>query len=242
MTDTTTEDPVAGDAAVEPAVDATPDVAAAEAKARNREALETRLLIPLLLPILAMIAVALWALNVSRVFLAGDSTSALVIASILTVAILCGGALISATPGARTSSLAMVVTLVFVIVVSAGLLALGPSLDTGQKAASSQLAQPTGTAVATVNVEALASIKYNATSFDTTAGIVKFNLSGAVGHTMQFRTLDYKGFPLGTIAGTAKSGQVTLKPGKYEIYCTVDGHAQQGMVATINVAAAAPPS
>ena len=35
-----------------------------------------------------MIAVALCALNVSRVFLAGDSTSALVIASILTVGIL----------------------------------------------------------------------------------------------------------------------------------------------------------
>ena len=90
MTDTTTEDAVSDDVTteVEPAGDATPDVAAEAAKAakaRNREALETRLLIPLLLPILAMIAVALWALNVSRVFLAGDSTSALVIASIITV-------------------------------------------------------------------------------------------------------------------------------------------------------------
>ena len=71
---------------------------------------------------------------------------------------------------------------------------------------------------------------------------MQFNFSGAVGHTMQFRTLDYKGFPLGTITGTAKTGQVTLKAGKYEIYCTVDGHAQQGMVATIVVADAPPPS
>src|SRR3954447_2622427 len=137
MTDTTTEDAVsdAVTTEVDPAVDATPDPAAEAAKAakaRNREALETRLLIPLLLPVLAMIAVALWALNVSRVFLAGDSTSALVIASILTVGILCGGAIVSATPKARTSSLAMLVTLVLVIVISAGLLALGPSLDTGE--------------------------------------------------------------------------------------------------------------
>jgi uncharacterized cupredoxin-like copper-binding protein len=247
MTDTTTADAVSDDATseVEPAAAGAPAAEAearAEAKAKNREALETRLLIPLLLPILAMIAVALWALNVSRVFLAGDSTSALVIATILTLAILCGGALVSATPKARTSSLAMVMTLVLVIVVSAGLLALGPSLDSGKKAASAQLAQPTGKPGSTVDVEALASIKYNASSYDATAGIVQFNLTGAVGHTMQFRTLDYKGFPLGTISGTAKSGQVTLEPGKYEIYCTVDGHAAQGMVATINVAAAAPAS
>jgi len=247
MTDTTTDDAVSEDATaeVEPAVDATPDVTAeAEkaAKARNREALETRLLIPLLLPVLAMIAVALWALNVSRIFLAGDSTSALVIATILTLAILCGGALISATPKARTSSLAMVMTLVLVIIVSAGLLALGPSLDSGKGGGSTQLAQPTGAATSTVSVEALASIRYNSSAFTATAGVVQFDFSGAVGHTLQFRTLDYKGFPLGTITGAAKTGKVTLKAGTYEIYCTVDGHAAQGMVATITVTDAPPPS
>ena len=37
---------------------------------RPRDALQTRLLIPLLLPVLAVIAVGIYALNVSRVFLA----------------------------------------------------------------------------------------------------------------------------------------------------------------------------
>jgi len=245
MTDTTTtDDAVADDVAtdVEPVADATPDLAAEEkkaAKARNREALETRLLIPLLLPILAMIAVALWALNVSRVFLAGDSTSALVIASILTLAILCGGALFSATPKARTSSLAMTMTLVLVIVVSAGLLALGPSLDTGEEE-STQLAQPSGDAVGTVPVEALATIRFNKSNYDAPAGIVEFDISGAAGHSFQFRTLDYKGFPIGTSSPFPKSGKVELKPGVYNVYCTVDGHAAQGMVATVTVAEAPP--
>jgi plastocyanin len=200
------------------------------------------LLIPLLLPILAIIAVALYALNISRVFLAGDSTSALVIATIITLAILCGGALISATPGARTSSLAMVMTLVLVIVVSAGLLALGPSLDTGAGGGSAQLVQPKCTPVSTVSVEALASIKFNSTTFTATGGCVQLDYSGAVGHTLQFRTLDYKGFPLGTDTGAPKSGKVELKPGTYQIYCTVDSHAAQGMEATITVTAAPPPS
>ena len=58
MTDTTTEDPVSGDVAadVEPVADATPGVADNRAR---REALQTRLLIPMLLPISARIAVAL---------------------------------------------------------------------------------------------------------------------------------------------------------------------------------------
>ena len=53
--------------------------------------------------------------------------------------------------------------------------------------------------------------------------------------TLQFRTLDYKGFPLATSGGPTK-GKVTLKPGKYAIYCTIDSHAAQGMEATITVA------
>jgi plastocyanin len=236
MTDTTTGEPVAAE--VEPAADATPVVAS---KAPRSDALQTRFLIPLLLPVLAIIAVALYALNISRVFLAGDSTSALVIATIITLTILCGGALISATPGARTSSLAMMLTLVLVIVVSAGLLALGPSLDTGG-GGSSQLAQPKCTPVSTVSVEALASIKFNSTTFTASGGCVQLDYGGAVGHTLQFRTLDYKGFPLGTDTGKPKSGKVTLKPGTYQIYCTIDSHAAQGMEATITVTAAPPPS
>ena len=50
--------------------------------------LKDRLLLPFLLPWLCIAAVALYALNISRIFLAGDSTAALVIGTIITVAIL----------------------------------------------------------------------------------------------------------------------------------------------------------
>jgi plastocyanin len=241
MTDTTTDDAVTDDATaeVEPAFDVTPAVAP---EAPKSDALQTRLLIPLLLPILAIIAVALYALNISRVFLAGDSTSALVIATIITLGILCGGALVSATPKARTSSLAMAMTLVLVIVVSAGLLALGPSLDTGESGGSTQLAQPKCDPVSTIDVVAEASIKFNSDTYSASSGCVQMDYSGATGHTLQFRTLDYKGFPLGTDASLPKSGKVDLKPGTYQIYCTVDSHAAQGMEATITVTAAPPTS
>jgi plastocyanin len=132
---------------------------------------------------------------------------------------------------------AMMMTLVLVIVVSAGLLALGPSLDTGEGGGSTQLAQPKCTPVSTVSVEALASIKFNSTTYTATGGCVQMDYSGAIGHTLQFRTLDYKGFPLGTDTGKPKTGKVDLKPGTYKIYCTIDSHAAQGMEATITVTA-----
>ncbi|HXY94558.1 MAG TPA: hypothetical protein VEP49_19005 [Acidimicrobiia bacterium] len=193
-----------------------------------------RLLIPALLPFLCMIAVALYTLNVSRIFLAGDSTSALVIAAGITIAILAGAAIISASPRLRTSSVTMVMAFVVIILVSAGMLSLGPSLNTGKGGTGGPLPQPTGAAASTVSVQALASIKFNATEFTAKAGVVQIDYSGAAGHTLQFRTLDYKGFPLSTSGGPSK-GKVTLKPGKYQIFCTIDSHAQQGMEATITV-------
>jgi hypothetical protein len=199
--------------------------------------LKDRLLLPLLVPFLCMVAIALYTLNVSRVFLAGDSTSALVIASLITIGILVVGAIFSASPRLRTSSLAMAMGLVLIIVVSAGLLSLGPSLNTGETTGG-QLAQPTGAAGSTVTVTAGPGLTFDGVKFDkdfpAKAGVVEIDYTGAAGHTLQFRTLDYKGFPLST-SGGAKKGKVKLTPGKYSIYCTIPGHAAAGMEATITV-------
>jgi plastocyanin len=191
-----------------------------------------RLLIPLLLPFLSMIAIALYTLNVSRVFLAGGSTIALGIAAGITISILAGGALISASPRLRTSSLVMVMGLVLVIVVSAGLLTLGPSLESGE-GGGGPLPQPSGPAASTVTVAAQANITYNASDYPAKAGTVEIDLTGASGHTLQFREITYQGFPLSTSGGPSK-GKVTLKPGQYNIYCTITGHAAT-MHATITV-------
>jgi len=191
-----------------------------------------RLLIPALLPFLCMVAVALYTLNVSRVFLAGDSTTALGIAAGITVSILVGGAIISASPRLRTSSLVMFLGLVLVIVVSAGLFSLGPSLETGE-ATGGPTPQPKGAAASSVDVTAEANITFNAPNYDAKAGVVQVNYGGAAGHTLQFRTIDYQGFPLKS-TGSPNKGKVQLKPGTYQIYCTVPGHAAT-MHATITV-------
>jgi plastocyanin len=127
----------------------------------------------------------------------------------------------------------MVLALVLLTVLSAGLLALGPSLETSE-ATGGPLPQPIGAPVATVTVEALVGAKFSGSDYEAKAGVVDFELTGATGHTLQFRGLAYEGFPLSTSGGPTK-GKVRLAPGTYHIYCTVTGHAAQGMVATITV-------
>src|SRR5690554_821901 len=59
------------------------------------EAFRTRLLLPLLLPILAALTIAFFAINLSRVLLAGGSTGGLIAISVLTLLIFAGAAWIS---------------------------------------------------------------------------------------------------------------------------------------------------
>ena len=229
MTDTTTEIDTTVDSTVETTVTTSADGA-------MDDAITTRFLMPLLLPLLSMAAVALYVLNISRVFLAGNSDAALVLAIIITLGILAGASAISAIPRLRTSSLAMILGLVLVIVTSAGLFSLGPSLNDSEGGATSGYVQPPPPAVGQVDVIALASIKFDAKQYTAPAGVVTVNYTGASSHTLAIDSPKFDGFLLTTSAGGKKSGRVLLAPGSYTIYCTVLGHRARGMEATITVA------
>ena len=131
--------------------------------------LKTRVLLPLLVPLLSIVIVAVLVLNISRVFLAGDKDAALATGIVITLAILIGASLIAAAPHLRTSSLAMILGGVLVVVSLSGLLTLGPSLNDSEGGAAGYV-EPTGKAVGAVDVEALQSIKFNATEFTAPVG------------------------------------------------------------------------
>ena len=90
----------------------------------------------------------------------------------------------------------MIIAVVLVIVVSAGLLALGPSLDDRRGRRPPGTSQPTGTAAATVDVEALASIKFNATEYTAPAGIVRDQLQRRHRPHLAIQDPKYNGFQL----------------------------------------------
>jgi hypothetical protein len=248
MTDTTTVDePADGQAneTVDAAAGTGPDVPADEHIAISgqigsgeHKPVKDRLLLPLLVPVLSAAAVGLLAVNISRVFLAGNEDAALISATVITLAILGGASLLAAAPRMRTSSLAMVLGLVVVIIVSGGLLTLGPSINTGEGGGGGYI-EPTAAAVGEVDVQAISvPLSFNAKNYDAPAGIVDMKLGGDTGHTLAFRETIFSGFELGPTPTPPLDGKVELKAGTtYNVYCTIPGHAAAGMEATITVAA-----
>lgn len=202
-----------------------------------REVRFTRLILPIGLPVLAAFMVAVFVLNVSRVFLASGETGALVMAVTLIVVILGGAAGISAAPRLRTSSLVMMVSGLFVVLMAAGLVAAPASVE--KKHGGGGLVEPKGPpAGPAVEVDAFATLKFQSTQFTATAGIVQLSYVSKDGsHTLTF---DPPGptqpaFLMTVPANGTVTRKVLLKPGSYTIYCTLPGHRQAGMLASLTV-------
>jgi plastocyanin len=192
--------------------------------------LRSRLLLPLLLPLLSIAVVAVLVLDISRVFLAGDKDTALVMGIALTVAIMLGATLIAAAPRLRSSTVAMILGGVFLVVSAAGLVSLGPSLDDSTASTTKPI---TGPVVATVKVQAKSNTTFDSAAYTAKAGVVQFDYSGAPNHTLAIRDPRFANFELKTSGGPS-SGKVELPAGTYTVYCTVTGHAAT-MHATLTV-------
>jgi len=199
----------------------------------RREAVWTRFVLPLALPIVSALAAALWVLNISRAFLASSKTTALVIVIIVTVAIMVGAATMSALPRMRTSSKLLFVAFAFVLVVAAGFVSLGPS-EGGETAGGGGFVEPTGPAVATFEVDALPTLKFQSDAFETKAGINEINyLDKGGNHTLVFAEPELAGFKM--LVPPNDKGKVDLKLGTYTIFCDIPGHRAAGMEATLTV-------
>ncbi len=207
--------------------------AALEAGEPPVDPVRDRLLLPIALPLLSMLAVFLYVVNLSRVFLASGENVSVVVGTIVTVTILAGGAAISASPRLRSSTLVMGLAGFMVLVLSAGLLSLGPSEESGE--ASGGFKEPAGPPVATLEVDALPSLSFQAKEFSTPPGITQIQYNDLGGtHTLLFTDPKFSGFQLAVPQGP-KTGKVDLKPGTYTIYCSIPGHRAAGMQATVNV-------
>jgi uncharacterized cupredoxin-like copper-binding protein len=223
MTTTETDAPPAEPLALEAAPDP------------NRDALWTRAILPLALPLLAALAIGMWVVNLSRAFLAGGETGALVIVLIVTFSIMLGAALVSAASHMRTSSKMLLVAGLIAVISAAGIISFGPSEEKNASAVGSYK-PPTGAPTQTLTVDALPSLKFQSKAFTLKAGITKIDYVSKGGpHTLDFDTTDANLAKFNLDVPPDATSKVDLQPGTYTIYCAIPGHRASGMQATITV-------
>jgi plastocyanin len=167
-----------------------------------------------------------------------------IVAGVVTVGILVGAAVISAMPQLRSSTLTTTLALLFVIVIGAGLVTLGPS-EPHDEGGEGGYQEPAGQPTSNLVVEALPSIQFQATEFTVPGGILEIDYVDVGGnHTLVFEEQEFAGFELAVPQGPTR-GKVEITEGEYTIYCDVPGHREQGMEALLTITppppGAAPP-
>lgn len=215
-----------------PAADAPPELETSADP--TRELRWTRLILPIVLPIGAAVTMAVFVLNLSRIFLAAGDNGAIILGASMIIVILGGATILSAAPRMRTSSLALILCALFLVLASAGLVAAPRTAPHPSAAGGGNgFVNPKGPAVATLQIQAFPSLHFQATQFTVKAGIVNIQyVSEGGNHTLAFDDPKYASFLL-MAPGGPTSAKVLLKPGSYTVFCTVPGHRQAGMVATI---------
>jgi len=205
------------------------------AQEQRVELRKDRVWLPFLVPVGAILAVALFTINISRVFLAASQSStdpAVIAAIIVTLLVLFGATAIAAVPKLRTSTLVLTVSGITALVLLSGSLTLGAAEDKAEA-----VGPPNGPAINTLEVDA-SNFQFQAKNFDVPAGIndIKYrSLEGS--HTLAFDQPELSYFHLAQPGGQAEE-KVDLVAGKsYTIYCTIPGHRAAGMEATITVTA-----
>jgi plastocyanin len=198
-----------------------------------------RYVVPLLVPVGVVLGVVFYVINVSRVFLAASEVGAVIVATILTVGILGGAALLSAAPRMRTSSIVLIVLGFFAAVLMAGLLTVGPS-----QPKKSAAPFPPGAADQTLAVSSF-NIGYKPKgpfTLHTGYSNVAFSNLQDGSHTLTPQETDKValegGIPQLAVSGAGAKDDKKMfigAPGTYTFFCSIPGHRAAGMVFTVNV-------
>src|SRR6476469_6869529 len=226
-------DAAAAEAGTAVAVAERPGAVELAAQAERVELRKDRVWLPFLIPVGAILAVALFAINLSRIFLAAsqdDSDPAVIAVTVITLGILFGATFVAAVPKLRTSSLVLTLAGVCALVLLSGSLTLGAAENK-----EAQSAEPLAKADNTLQVDA-SNFHFQADNFDIPAGIVEIKYVSLEGsHTLAFDEPQFSYVSLAVPGGKDAAKIEAVQGQKYTIYCTLPGHRTAGMQATLTV-------
>jgi plastocyanin len=250
MTDTptsVTDDPQAAPAAEGDATPVPADAgAAAPATVAEPEPtpfwqrpLVEKFLVPLVIPIIVVVGLVAYILNLSRIFLSAHGHIPVIIGTIILLVILIGAALLSyASPRMRQSAITLICGGFVLAIMGSGWLVLGHSQPekTGPTTLPSTLKTSQTLAVTAAPGSAL---KFVPDALTAKTGLAKIDVTVAgAGHTftMQDPTTLFEQLSLNA-AGTKVEGVAFFPaPGTYTFFCSIPGHEAAGMKGTITVA------
>jgi plastocyanin len=191
--------------------------------------------LPLFLPLLIVGGVIFYVINLSRVFLASSDTVSVVIATVVTVAILGGATLLSAAPRVRSSSIMLVALGFFALILMAGTLTIGASQPHSETATF-----PPGTPSQDLALTGTTNLKFIPNQATLKTGFVEVDFTSQGHHTFtpqdQRNSVLEGGIPeIVADSETVKDRMFIGEPGEYVFYCSVPGHRAAGMEMTVTV-------
>lgn len=215
----------------------------------NAHPYRERYLIPFVFPLMIVVGVVFYVLNISRIFLASKGTGAVVVAATITVLILFGATMLSSASRMRSSSIGLIFVAAIAVITAGGWITIGHSELKKEKTIT--LGPPVGQ----VDVTAEQALKFSPAGtitapFDPNGlggfTAIKINYHDAPPggtHTFEFDdpTVVWKILTVSQ-ANEVVSGTAGFpKAGPYVFFCNIPGHRQAGMQGTINVSTSAKP-
>ncbi len=217
-------------------------------KDETKKNFRERFLLPFSIPVVATLVVALLGISFSRIFLAGvgehsgdkspgsGATTPVMWATIITLVVLIGAALISAARMKNYSfNLIVVLSLLTIISIGAVMYSSGElgeeTLQFGQPTPEEQASADPENAVA---IQALPTNLFDSDQYSAEAGVVTFDYIGRGGaHTLRFKDARLNWFELVVNDTSTAQGQVSLEAGEYVVFCSIPGHDR--MIANLSV-------
>jgi plastocyanin len=194
-----------------------------------------RYLVPFLLPLIVIVGVVMFVLNISRIFLSTHGDVDVIIGVGILLIILIGAAILSAAPRMQSSSLALAVGLFVVAILIGGWFSIGASEPESEGAGLAA----EGPASQAFTFESSNALVFTPDAAQAATGISKITLRDASGeHTFHFE--DPKTL-MDTLHVTETGDTVSARAyfpaaGDYVFYCTIPGHREAGMEGKITVA------
>jgi plastocyanin len=200
-----------------------------------------RVLIPTLVPLVALAVIAVLVLNISRVLIAleersGPNTVTL-LATILSSGVLFVFTYFSSRRGERSTGSVTMLSVAGIVVLAAGYFGAEAIHETEEEErahAAEEVVEPD------LKVEAF-DIGWRQTELKIGPGKVAIEVvnTGATAHTFLFDGLTGPKLTV-TSAGSTDVGQYDVTPGTYTYFCDIPGHRQAGMEGKLVVDAAGP--